>query len=106
MGGAVVLVFVAAGALGAAEEDGQEGVDYATFEASRLRCVIGNNGAKGEHRQCYNGLFRLWSPDQEQTPFVPFYAGWIRITRAIMSRDDRRDLQCGGGLLEHARRCV
>ena len=76
MEGAVVLAFVAVGMLTAAEEDGQEGVDYATFEASRLCCVIGNNGAKGEHRRCYNGLFRLWSPDQEQTPFVPFYAGW------------------------------
>lgn len=55
--------------------DGAEGADYATFEVSRLRCVIGNNNALGEHRERYNGVYSISSPDCEETPFVPLYAG-------------------------------
>jgi hypothetical protein len=62
-------------ALGAAGEEAVEGTDYVTLEASRLRCVVGNNKALGEHKNRYNGIFSMWSPDQPETPFVPFYAG-------------------------------
>jgi hypothetical protein len=65
-------------ALGAADDTEQaiEGVDYGDFSVSRLRCVIGNNKPLGEHRQRYNGIFSMASPDQPETPFVPFYAGF------------------------------
>jgi len=56
-------------------EEGKANVDYAEFEVSRLRCIIGNNQALGDHRERYNGVFSMHSPDQEETPFVPFYAG-------------------------------
>ncbi|MCP4643745.1 MAG: hypothetical protein GY851_25090 [bacterium] len=62
---------------GAAQpREAQEMEDYATFEVSRLRCVIGNNAALGEHAARYNGLFSMWSPDQDVSPFVPSYAGF------------------------------
>lgn len=55
---------------------GQENADFASFEVSRLRCVIGNNAAHGEHDAWYNGLFELRAPEQNETAFVPAYAGW------------------------------
>lgn len=65
---------------GRAEVDNPRGVaiekiDYGEFEVSRLRCVIGNNKSQAPHNAGYNGLFSLQSPDQEITPYVPFYAG-------------------------------
>ncbi|MCC6696693.1 MAG: hypothetical protein IT365_13770 [Candidatus Hydrogenedentes bacterium] len=49
--------------------------DFATFRVSGLQCVIGNNAADGEHRSGYNGVFRITSPDERITPYVPLYAG-------------------------------
>ncbi|MFH1739804.1 MAG: hypothetical protein ABIH23_12405, partial [bacterium] len=51
------------------------GEDCAEFRSTELECVIGNNAAAGEHREGYNGLFRLTSTHQPETLFVPFYAG-------------------------------
>ncbi|HEO71576.1 MAG TPA: hypothetical protein ENN80_09955, partial [Candidatus Hydrogenedentes bacterium] len=56
----------------AAEE---AGVDCATFEASQLQCVIGNNAERGEHRAGYNGVFALHAAADDESAFVPFYAG-------------------------------
>ncbi|MBI4557848.1 MAG: hypothetical protein HY706_09705 [Candidatus Hydrogenedentes bacterium] len=76
----MTTVAMISGCLGAAaagtDAQAQEGVDYAVFEVSRLRCTIGNNNGLGEHRPWYNGLFNMSSPDQSQTPFVPAYAGF------------------------------
>lgn len=47
----------------------------ATFKASQLTAVIGDNGVAGEHRDHYNGLFSLASPEDSANPFVPLYAG-------------------------------
>jgi hypothetical protein len=58
-----------------ANDQAQEGKDYALFEIPRLRCVIGNNAALGEHRAWYNGVFSMSAPECETTPFVPLYAG-------------------------------
>lgn len=52
-----------------------ENADYGAFEVSRLRCVIGNNKSRESHNAGYNGVFSLYSPDQEVTPYVPLYAG-------------------------------
>lgn len=50
--------------------------DVATFSVSRLECVIGNNAAWGDdHRSGYNGIFRMLSPDCDESPYVPFYSG-------------------------------
>ena len=49
--------------------------DFAAFNVSRLSCVIGNNAEDGEHRSGYNGVFRITSPDESVTPYVPLYAG-------------------------------
>ena len=62
----------------AAPDTGQgdrESMDHAPFEVSKLRCVIGNNAAKGPHAAWYNGIFEMASPDQAVTPFVPSFAG-------------------------------
>lgn len=64
---------VAAGA--ADDEQGREGVDFDTFSVSRLTCVIGNNLGNNPHRQRYNGIFSMVSPDEPASPFVPAYAG-------------------------------
>lgn len=58
-----------------AADPAREGADYGTFEVSRLRAVIGNNKALGDHRERYNGVFSLAAPDCAETPFVPLYAG-------------------------------
>lgn len=77
MHSAIAVLAAAAAAVSAAgDKEGLEGMDHAAFEVSRLRCVIGNNAAKGEHREWYNGIFGMWSPDQEVTPYVPSYAGF------------------------------
>lgn len=49
--------------------------DWAEFETSELRCVIGNNAERGAHRAGYNGVFELVSVHQPETLFVPAYAG-------------------------------
>lgn len=54
---------------------GKQGVDFDTFSVSRLSCAIGNNHGKDPHRQLYNGVFSIASPDQPESPFVPAYAG-------------------------------
>lgn len=70
------LVFAALTAAGAADDvQGKQGVDFDTFSAARLTCVIGNNLGHAPHRQRYNGIFSMQSPDQPESPFVPAYAG-------------------------------
>ena len=49
--------------------------DYAPFAVPQLRCVIGNNAARDKHRERYNGLFSLFAPDSDESPFVEAYAG-------------------------------
>ncbi len=53
--------------------------DVATLRTSRLECTIGNNksypGEFGDHNPGYNGVFSIKSPDLDETPFVPAYAG-------------------------------
>jgi hypothetical protein len=71
---ALALSGVAMAAIAFAQ-DGRDGIDYATYSASRLRCVIGNNAALGTHRAGYNGLFSLSAPDQSESVYVPLYAG-------------------------------
>ncbi len=53
----------------------EEAGGHATIEASRIVCIIGDNGELGEHRPGYNGLFDLRIPDDTQSAFVPAYAG-------------------------------
>lgn len=53
----------------------QEGRDYVRLRVARLACVIGNNRALDVHRGRYNGIFQMTSPDQEESPYVPLYAG-------------------------------
>jgi len=55
--------------------EGKADVDYVQLSVSRLSCTIGNNRALGEHRAGYNGIFKMTSPDQAETPYVPFFAG-------------------------------
>lgn len=74
------LVTLASGILASlldvADTAGTEGVvNYAEFRVSRLRCAIGNNMAVGEHHAGYNGVFSLYAPDLDESPFVPAYAG-------------------------------
>ncbi len=62
--------------LGAADDpQGKAGVDFDTFSVSKLTCVIGNNLGNAPHRNRYNGIFSMSSPDEPASPFVPFYAG-------------------------------
>lgn len=49
--------------------------DFAEFRSEELRCIIGDNAAMDEHRAGYNGVFRLTSVHQDETLFVPDYAG-------------------------------
>lgn len=72
----VIVVVLSAASADTAESDGQKGVDCAVFEVSRLQCIIGNNAALEEHAAWYNGIFRMTSPDRDETPFVPRYAGF------------------------------
>lgn len=74
------LVTLASGILASmlhvADTPGTQGaVDYAEFSVSRLRCVIGNNMAVGEHQAGYNGVLSLYAPNLDESPFVPAYAG-------------------------------
>ena len=47
-----------------AEEPPANSDDWGTFKADRLECVIGNNVAWGDtHRERYNGIFKMTSPD-------------------------------------------
>ncbi len=69
----VYAAFIAAGP--ADDVQGKQGVDFDTFSVSRLTCVVGNNLANNPHRQRYNGLFSMASPDEPESPFVPAYAG-------------------------------
>lgn len=55
--------------------EARDGADYAAFEVSQLRCLIGNNAKLGEHRAWYNGVFSMSAPGESVTPFVPLYAG-------------------------------
>ncbi len=50
--------------------------DYVALEVSKLRCVVGNNKALGDHAGRYNGLFSMHSPDQGKSPFVSAYGGF------------------------------
>lgn len=50
-------------------------IDSGTFQVSRLMCVIGGNGAAGEHRAGYNGVFRMVSPQEKDSVFVPGISG-------------------------------
>ena len=49
--------------------------DFDTFRVSRLECVIGNNAASGDHRAGYNGVFRITTPGQDASAYVPAFAG-------------------------------
>jgi len=73
----VGLAFLTAGVGTVVSQDreAEEGKDYVELRVDQLACVIGNNRALGVHRNRYNGVFRMTSPDQEETPYVPFYAG-------------------------------
>jgi hypothetical protein len=62
-----------AGGILVVEVTGQS--NFATFQASELICVIGNNAASGEHRQGFNGIFSLTTPAKRDSVFVPRYAG-------------------------------
>jgi hypothetical protein len=68
----VALCGLLASCLAAAQE---EIMDYAPFQTSQLRCVIGNNAAMGEHAAGYNGVFALRWGDAGENAFVPAYAG-------------------------------
>lgn len=68
-----VLAWV--GVVLAAADPGAQIADFATFEASQLRCVVGNNKPWGEHRAGYNGVFQLVTPGETESAFVPLYAG-------------------------------
>ncbi|GMW00801.1 MAG: hypothetical protein AMXMBFR84_19380 [Candidatus Hydrogenedentota bacterium] len=49
--------------------------DFASFGVSQLQCIIGGNGATGEHNAGYNGVFHLAVPGKDENLYVPFYAG-------------------------------
>lgn len=53
--------------------------DVAVLKTSKLQCMIGNNKSyrddHGQHNAGYNGLFRITSEAQSESPFVPAYAG-------------------------------
>ena len=46
-----------------------------TFEVGELTAVIGDNGAEGEHRAGYNGVWSLKHAAASRSLFVPAYAG-------------------------------
>lgn len=68
------IVLCAATNAAVAQQEGSS-MDFATFRASRLECVIGNNAEDGVHRDRYNGVFRMSTPEESVSPYVPFYAG-------------------------------
>jgi hypothetical protein len=71
----LAVACAAAATAQAQHTEGKAGMDYAEFSVSRLTCIIGNNASLGEHKARYNGVFSMSSPDQSETPYVPFYAG-------------------------------
>src|SRR3989442_4535242 len=48
---------------------------HATFQAGDLAAQIGDNGAGGEHRAGYNGVWSLRHGTSSRNLFVPAYAG-------------------------------
>ncbi|MBX7257439.1 MAG: hypothetical protein K1Y02_13835 [Candidatus Hydrogenedentes bacterium] len=70
-----MTVWACIGVVLAAANANAEIADFATFEASQLRCVVGNNKAWGDHRAGYNGIFQLVAPNDPESAFVPLYAG-------------------------------
>lgn len=54
---------------------GIEDNDYAVFEISQLKCVIGNNKSLNEHLPGYNGVFAMVSSNDPQNAYVPSYSG-------------------------------
>jgi hypothetical protein len=48
---------------------------HATFKAGDINAVIGDNGAEGEHRAGYNGVWSLRHTSSSRSLFVPAYAG-------------------------------
>jgi hypothetical protein len=46
-----------------------------TFRAGNLTAIIGDNGAQGEHRAGYNGLWSLTHTSESTNLFVPTVAG-------------------------------
>lgn len=51
------------------------GVPHTQIKAGDLTAVIGDNGAQGEHRAGYNGVWSLKHRACTRSPFVPSYAG-------------------------------
>jgi hypothetical protein len=54
--------------------------DVATLQNEKLKALIGNNTSHdhpgGNHRAGYNGVLSLVNPDEEESPYVPAYAGF------------------------------
>jgi hypothetical protein len=48
---------------------------HATFQVGDLTAVIGDNGAHGDHRAGYNGVWSLEHKSAARSLFVPAYAG-------------------------------
>ncbi len=48
---------------------------FAEVQWGELTAVVGDNGAHGEHRAGYNGLWRLQHRGMSRSLFVPTYAG-------------------------------
>jgi hypothetical protein len=48
---------------------------HATFQAGELTAEIGDNGAAGDHRAGYNGVWNLRHSKSSRSLFVPAYAG-------------------------------
>lgn len=63
---------------------------HGTFRVSQLVCVIGNNAESGAHRGGYNGIFRLATPDREESVYHPAYAG-LNLEHYFDARDLRGD---------------
>ena len=56
-------------------DQAKDGVDYTTYSVSRLRCVIGNNKALGEHRAWYNGVVQHVESRRGDNAVCSLYAG-------------------------------
>jgi len=69
MAGVLLLLF-----MGAADTP-PAAAEYAEFSLRGFTAVASDNGVLGEHRNCYNGLYRLDAPGKTESPFVPLYAG-------------------------------
>ncbi len=68
-----IILFILAGLFGTVPVVRAD--DNAEFRTSELRCVIGNNAAREDHKAGYNGVFHLTSVHQPESVFVPAYAG-------------------------------